>query len=161
MKRKKMKLSRAVTLGFSVGAILLSSGCATIPMESKEVSTKAKSFNTPSEGNAGLYIYRDSMFGAALKKDIWVDGKCLGESAPKVFFYEDVKGNQEHTISTESEFSPNNLLLKVENGKNYFVRQYIKMGAFVGGANLELIEEEEGKKAVTELEMATKGTCSK
>lgn len=156
-----MKLSRAVTLGFSVGAILLSSGCATIPMESKEVSTKAKSFNTPSEGNAGLYIYRDSMFGAALKKDIWVDGKCLGESAPKVFFYEDVKGNQEHTISTESEFSPNNLLLKVENGKNYFVRQYIKMGAFVGGANLELIEEEEGKKAVTELEMATKGTCSK
>jgi hypothetical protein len=35
------------------------------------------------------------------------------------------------------------------------------MGVFVGGANLEIIDEAEGKKAVTELEMATKGTCSK
>jgi len=130
-------------------------------MEPKEVSARAKSFNLPSEGNAGLYIYRDSILGAALKKDIWVDDKCIGESAPKVFFYEDVKGNQEHKISTESEFSPNDLLLKTESGKNYFIRQYIKIGAFVGGANLELMQEEEGKKAVSELDMATKGTCSK
>lgn len=146
--------------GLLLGAILFLSGCATIPMEPKETSMKAKSFNPPAEGNAGLYIYRDSMLGAALKKDIWVDGKCIGESAPHVFFYEDVKGNQEHTVSTESEFSPNNLLVKIESGKNYFIRQYIKMGAFVGGANLELMGEEEGKKAITELEMATKGTCS-
>jgi uncharacterized protein YlaN (UPF0358 family) len=34
------------------------------------------------------------------------------------------------------------------------------MGAFVGGANLELVDEEEGKKDVSELEMAVKGTCS-
>lgn len=156
-----MKLSRAVTLGLSVGAILLLSGCATVPMEPKEVSARAKSFNLPSEGNAGLYIYRNSMVGKALKKDIWIDNKCVGESAPDVFFYEDVKGNMEHNVSTESEFSANNLIIKVESGKNYFIRQYIKMGAFVGGANLEIIEEEEGKKAVSELEMATKGTCSK
>ena len=90
-----------------------------------------------------------------------VDDKCIGQSAPDVFFYEDVKGNQEHKISTESEFSPNNLLVKAESGKNYFIRQYIKMGVFVGGADLELMQEEEGKKAVSELEMATKGTCSK
>lgn len=155
-----MNSSKVTILGLSLGAILFVSGCATIPMEPKEVSMKAKSFNPPSEGNAGLYIYRDSMLGAALKKDIWVNDKCIGESAPKVFFYEDVKGNQEYKISTESEFSPNNLLLKVESGKNYFIRQYIKIGAFVGGANLELIQEDEGKKAIAELEMAAKGTCS-
>lgn len=156
-----MTTIKVITIGLSLAAILSLSGCATVPMETKEASTRAKLFNPPSEGNAGLYIYRNSMVGKALKKDILVDDKCIGQSAPDVFFYEDVKGNQEHKISTESEFSPNNLLVKAESGKNYFIRQYIKMGVFVGGADLELMQEEEGKKAVSELEMATKGTCSK
>jgi hypothetical protein len=89
-----------------------------------------------------------------------VDNKCIGESAPNVFFYEEVKGNAEHKISTESEFSPNELLLKTESGKNYFIKQYLKLGVFVGGANLEQIDEKEGKKDVSELGMAIKGTCS-
>lgn len=54
--------------------------------------------------------------------------------------------NTEHKISTESEFSPNNLLVKTENDKNYFVSQYIKMGVFVGGAGVELVDEKKGKK---------------
>jgi len=144
--------------------ILVSSlfvGCASVPMEPESVSKKVKAFNPPSNGNAGLYIFRDSAVGGALKKDIWVDNKCIGESAPDIFFYEEVKGNQEHKISTESEFSPNDLIIKTVSGKNYFIRQYIKVGVFVGGANLELIDETEGKEAVSELEMAKKGTCSK
>ncbi len=156
-----MNIIKVTAIGLSLGVTLFFSGCATVPMETKEVSARAKSFTMPSEGHAGLSIYRDSMLGAALKKDIWVDDKCIGESAPHVFFFEGVKANQEHKISTESEFSPNDLLLKTESGKNYFIRQYIKVGAFVGGANLELMQEEEGKKAVSELEMAMKGNCSK
>lgn len=149
---------------FFVGLVfagILFSGCATVQLEPKEVSQNAKQFNPPSEGNAGLYIFRDSIFGAALKKDIWVDSKCLGESAPLTFFYEDIKGGLEHKISTESEFSPNDLVMRTESGKNYFVRQYIRPGLFVGGANLEIVEEEEGKKAISELELAKKGNCSK
>jgi len=138
----------------------LFAGCASVPMENKEYSNKAKEFNQPSEGNAGLYIYRAGGLGTALKKDIMVDGKCIGESAPYVFFYEEVKGGVEHKISTESEFSPNDLLVMTENGENYFVNQYIKAGIFVGGADLELVNKEEGKKAVTKLDMAKKGACS-
>ena len=119
-----------------------------------------KQFAQPMAGNSGLYIYRDSFVGKALKKDIWVDGKCIGESAPDVFFYTEVAGSTEHSISTESEFSPNALALLVETGKNYFVRQYIKMGMFVGGAGLESISEEQGKTAVAKLELAKPGTCS-
>jgi uncharacterized protein YlaN (UPF0358 family) len=135
-------------------------GCASVPMESESVSAKAKSFSQPTDGNAGLYIYRSFGPGTALKKDIWIDNKCIGETAPSVFFYEEVKGNEEHKISTESEFSPNDLQLNTEIGKNYFIKQYIKMGVFVGGANLELVQEEEGKKDISGLEMAVKGTCS-
>jgi len=35
------------------------------------------------------------------------------------------------------------------------------MGVFVGGAGVEVIEEEEAKKAISKLDMAVEGTCSK
>ena len=135
-------------------------GCSSVPMESAEKSGLAKQFNSPPEGKSGLYIYRSGSFGGALKKDIWLNGKCIGETAPNVFFYEEVSGDSELKISTESEFSPNDLIVKAENGKNYFVSQYIKMGVFVGGAGVELVSEEKGEKEISELEMAIKGRCS-
>lgn len=142
-------------------ASLLFAGCATVPMEVKELSDKAKEFNPPSAGNAGLYIYRASGPGTALKKDIYVDDKCIGESAPNIFFYEEVTGGQQHKLSTESEFSANDLLVNTESGRNYFIEQYIKMGVFVGGANLMIVDDEKGKKRVSRLKLAKKGTCSK
>jgi hypothetical protein len=146
-----------------LAAVLSSSvlvGCASIPMEDAEKSNLAKEYNAPSSDNAGLYVYRSGILGSALKKDVWVDDKCIGETAPNVFFYEELEGDKEHKISTESEFSPNDLLLFMEKGKNYFVRQYIKLGAFVGGAGVELVEEEQAKKDMQSVKMAKKGTCS-
>ncbi|HIM40808.1 MAG TPA: DUF2846 domain-containing protein [Methylophaga aminisulfidivorans] len=142
-------------------AVTFLSGCASVPMESKENTALAKQFNTPSEGNSGLYVYRSGSFGGALKKDVWVDGDCLGETAPDMFFYKEVKGDEQHKIATESEFSPNDLLLDTETGKNYFIRQYMKIGVFVGGAGVELVDEEKGKKDISSLNMAKIGTCSK
>jgi hypothetical protein len=145
---------------FTIAAALLISGCASVDMASKAESEKAKEFNSPIQGNAGVYIYRDSFVGKALKKDIWIDGKCVGESAPDVFFYAEVKGGKNHKVDTASEFSPNTLELMFDAGKNYFIRQFIKMGVFVGGAGLEQISEEQGKKDVAKLEMAKPGKCS-
>ena len=150
---KKVLLATAV-------AVSLLSGCASVPMSSVEKTQLAKQFNAPSEGHAGLYIYREGGPGGALKKDVWVDDVCVGETAPHVFFYEEVKGDVEHKISTESEFSPNEMQLKTKSGQNYFVKQYIKIGVFVGGANVELVNESEGERSVKELGMAIKGTCS-
>jgi len=141
-------------------ATALISGCASVPMESKEASVKAKQFNPPTEGHSGLYIYRDSFVGQALKKDIWIDGKCIGETAPDVFFYQEVKGGQQHILSTESEFSPNDLTINTLAGTNYFINQYIKLGVFVGGAGLELVDEAKGKEAIMKLALAKQGTCS-
>ena len=151
-----MKIITALTLA----AALLISGCASVDMASKEESLKAKEFSPPSPGNAGVYVYRDSFVGKALKKDIWIDSKCLGESAPDVFFYTEVEGGKTHSVDTQSEFSPNTLELMFEAGKNYFIRQFIKMGVFVGGAGLEQIPEEQGKSDVAKLEMAKPGKCS-
>ncbi len=146
----------AITVASSLFA-----GCASVPLESVEKSNAAKQFAAPAEGTAGLYIYRSGSFGGALKKDVWVDGDCIGQTAPNVFFYEAVKADEEHKISTESEFSPNDISLKTENGKNYFIQQFIKMGVFVGGAGVKVVDEEEGKKTVKKLKLAKPGTCSK
>ena len=149
-----------ITCAALLFSYLAMTGCASVPMEGMEETLAAKKFNPPAEGKSGLYIYRNSFFNTFLKRDVWVNGKCIGETAPDVFFYEVVEGDTEHKVSTESEFSPNDLLIKVKSGMNYFIRQYIKMGIFVGGAGLELIDEEKGKEEVRELDMATKGTCS-
>ncbi len=150
--KKRIILTCAILLGLS--------GCATVPKVDTELSNNAKEFSVPSDGNAGLYIYRvDSFVGAALKKFVYVNGECIGETAPGVFFYKEVKGDANHTISTESEFSENHLELFTEAGRNYFVNQYIKLGVFVGGAGVELVDEELGKTEVSKVDMAVEGNC--
>lgn len=138
-------------------------GCALVPTNSNPAAAnQLKQVQAPGEGKAGLYIYRSSsVVGAALKKDIWVDEECVGESARGVFFYKEIEGNKEHTIATESEFSPNLLVVKTDAGKNYFVQQYIKMGVFVGGANLKLVDEKQGQADIQKLSLAESGKCSK
>jgi hypothetical protein len=142
-------------------AAALMSGCASVNMASTEEMAKAKQFNPPSAGHAGVYIYRNSgIVGAALKKDLWIDGQCVGESARDVFFYTEVEGGKTHKVETQSELSPNGLELMFDSGKNYFIRQFIKIGLFVGGADLEQVSEEQGKKDIAPLGLAAPGACS-
>jgi len=147
-----MKTKKILLLVALLGSTLLSA-CASVPMASKEDDTQKKKFDPPADGTAGLYIYRNSSFGGALKKDVFIDGKKIGETAPMVYFYKQVAPG-EHKLSTESEFSDNDLVVNTDAGKNYFVRQYIKLGVFVGGAGLELIKEDEGQKGVLECNLA-------
>jgi len=143
------RLIVATTLIF--GALL--TGCATVQMASSEEDIARKGFSYPSQDMAGLYIYRNSIVGGALKKTLYIDGEIIGESAPMTYFYWDIQPGR-HVLSTESEFSDNSFSLDVEGGKNYYVHHYIKLGVFVGGANLKLVSEEEGKKGVLECKLA-------
>lgn len=141
-------------------SILLLSGCASVQMETEEKSNLAKEFKAPGPNKAGVYVYRkDTHFGAALKKGVWIDKECVGETAKGVFFYHEVDGDKEHKVSTESEFSANDLIIKMKSGMLYFVEQFIKFGVFVGGAGIEQKDEATGKSDLAELKMATKGSC--
>ncbi|AZZ98379.1 DUF2846 domain-containing protein [Pseudoalteromonas sp. R3] len=148
-------------IAFTAVLVSLFSGCASVPLESEEASSRAKQYEAPKDGYAGLYIYRDSSIGGALKKDIWVNDECVGESAPNVFFYKQVEAGKGTKITTESEFSPNDLIIDTESGKNYYIEQYIKLGVFVGGANLKQVSEGEGQEDITPLKLAKPGKCSK
>jgi uncharacterized protein DUF2846 len=128
-------------------------GCASVPMASTKEDNIKKQFSAPKNGTSGLYIYRNTSFGGALKKDVYIDGQLIGETAPMTYFYKSVNPGK-HTLSTESEFSNNDLILQTESDKNYFINQYIKMGLFVGGAGLEQVSEQQGKKGVLECGLA-------
>jgi hypothetical protein len=79
------------------------------------------------------------------------------ESASDVFFHTEVSGDKSMRFRP-NRFSPNTLKLMFDAGKNYFVRQYIKVGAFVGGADLELIPGTR-QRSRRETGMAAPGTC--
>jgi hypothetical protein len=130
-----------------------------VPLASPERSEAAKQFAPPRPGFAGVYVYRDGTAGRLLKKAIRVNGHCLGESAPGVFFHREVAGGVEHVISTESEFWPNELRFTAKAGANHYFRQSMRLGVFFGGATLERVSEEEGRRAIAGLELARKGGC--
>jgi hypothetical protein len=58
-------------LGMLVVVSTLFAGCA-VPMENANRNYGAKMFTPPSQGNSGLYIYRNSFFGQDAKIDVWV-----------------------------------------------------------------------------------------
>ena len=146
----------------------LAAGCASVPLESAQITKVAKQFDPPSDGSAGLYIYRNTSLGGAHKIEVWVDGRCIGLTAPYVFFYEEVEGGESHKVSSKPqrfilmedqtislEASPNDVLIKAKSGMHYFIQQNINFWSF----GVELVDEEQGKEVVSKLDMATKGTC--
>ena len=145
-------------IGMLVLFSTLAAGCASVPLETAQINKVAKQFDPPSDGKAGLYIYRNTFYGGAAHTDVMVDGYCIGSSAPYVFFYEEVEGDKSHKVSTEPEFSPNDLLIKVKSGMNYFFQQYLRM---IGGTGVDLVDEEQGKEEVSKLDMAAKVGCGR
>jgi protein involved in sex pheromone biosynthesis len=127
--------------------VFILSGCASVPMAPTEQDIAAKEFTKPTGDMAGLYVFRDTFVGQALKKTVSLDGTVIGETANKVFFYREITPGG-HTLSTESEFSDNLINFQAEKENNYFAEQYIKIGVFVGGANVRMVSEEDGKKGV-------------
>lgn len=144
---------KKMAIGAALGASVLLTGCASVPMAPAEQDAAMKKFDAPTDGNAGMYVYRDSFIGRALKKTVSIDGKEIGKTANKVYFYKEVTPGA-HTLSTQSEFGDNDLKFVAQPGKNYFFEQYITMGLLVGGANIKAISESEGMKEVRECELA-------
>ena len=144
---------KKILILFTLVATAYLSGCATVPMSSSENDEARKKFPPPSPGTAGLYIFRNSTFGGALKKYLYIDDELVAETGPMTYYYFEVEEG-ERKLSTESEFSPNDLLLDVDEGNTYFVRQAIKVGAFVGGAKLVQVSEEEGMRGVLMCKLA-------
>lgn len=147
MKSIKRFFSAFAILGLASGLI----GCASVDFKaSHEEEMAAKQFALPTDNTTNIYIYRDMLLGSALGKNIYIDGRYLGQTGPKTFYKDNVEPGI-HVISTESEFSENHILLSTEPNTNRYIRQFIKIGVFVGGAGLEEVEAEKAKPVIETL----------
>ncbi|MEQ1915724.1 MAG: DUF2846 domain-containing protein [Gallionella sp.] len=126
-------------------------GCASVQMADPAKDAQAKQF-TAKPDVAGIYIYRNESMGAALKMDIDLDGKPLGQSAAKTYFYAEVQpGNHKITSKTENTVD---LSIDAVAGKLYYVWQEVKMGILSARSKLQLVDEATGQAGVNECKLA-------
>ena len=142
---------KRILLAVAALSVAWLSGCATVPMASPEADTKAKSFATaPTKAN--IYIYRNESFGGAIKMTVSMNGKVLGQTGAKSYLFAQVDpGKYEISSLTEN---TSTLTIDAQAGKNYFVWQEVKMGAWSARSQLQLMDEATGRKGVEECTLA-------
>ena len=139
------KLALVVIFALGLG------GCASVPMGDPKEDAAAKEFKAKPKVS-GLYIYRNESMGAAVKMDVEVDGKMLGESAAQTYFYTEVAPGK-HTVTSKAE-NTDTLEINTVAGKLYYIWQEVKMGFLYARTQLHLVNETEGQKGVRESKLA-------
>lgn len=146
----KGMMVKKLLIGFSVLLVLFFTGCApSSSPEPKAPSTKdtqIKSFKTDYK-KATLYLCRNSFVGSIEDIPVFVDGNLLGETHAYSYFHLKMKPGK-HTIVSKAYSKTSTLPLDMKPNTNYFIIQQPKFS----GVDLEIVDNEEGKKCV----MATK-----
>jgi PBP1b-binding outer membrane lipoprotein LpoB len=142
-------LKRIVVAG-ALAAVVLASGCATVDMASTEMDTSAKNYAVK-PNKANIYVYRNEVFGAAIKIPVLLNGRAVGDTASKTFMVLEVEPGS-HTIVSKAEKDAT-VKVSASAGRNYFVWQEVKMGMWQAGSMLHLVDEATGKAAVAECKL--------
>jgi hypothetical protein len=129
-------------------AVLLMTGCASVPMASKGADAKAKQFTSSAEGKAQLYVYRKEIIGAAIKMPVLVDGMEVGDTVAKAYIFKALPAGT-HTVVSKAE-NDSTLEIDMQAGHSYFVWQEVKMGVLYARSKLHLVSEETGEAGVKE-----------
>ena len=128
-------------------------GCAsTVPMATPAQDAQAKQF-TAKPGVASVYVYRNEAFGKAIKLPLELDGKMIGQTGYKTYFYNEVAPGP-HKVTTRAE-NTTELTFDAIAGKIYYIWQEVKMGMWAAKAQLQLVDEATGKKGVNESNLAS------
>lgn len=147
---------KILSLAVLATAILLT-GCASVPTASPELDKQAKKFNT-SPDKATVYIYRNESMGAAIKMDVMVDGRTIGQTAAKTYFALAVPPGK-HTVVSKAE-NDSAVVLDTQAGKNYYVWQEVKMGVMYARNQLQVVDEAKGKAGVMECSLIEPTTAA-
>lgn len=126
-------------------------GCASVKMGDAGKDAAIKSFAVPAD-KAALYIYRNESMGGAVKMDVEVDGKAIGQTAAKTYLYKEVAPGK-HVIASKAE-NTDTLEIDAKPGVAYYIWQEVKMGFMYARNKLQLVDENAGKKGVLETKLA-------
>ncbi len=124
--------------------VLFTIGCASGP----KYAEMAQTIPELRSDQGRIYIYRNTVLGAAIQPDVKLNGEVVGSSAAKGFYFVDREpGNYKMMTSTEVDRS---LSFILEAGQIRYVRLNVSMGFFVGHVYPELVEDAIGKKEIQE-----------
>jgi len=139
------KILSAAVIAFSLV------GCASVPMGDAKQDEALKTFSAPAN-NAGIYIYRNESMGGAVKMDVELDGKAIGQTAANTYLYKEVAPGK-HTISSKAE-NTDSVEIDAKPGTLSYIWQEVKMGVLYARTKLHLVDEAEGQKGVLETKLA-------
>lgn len=132
---------------FIAAVLALLSACAATGPGYNEVVAKIPP--VPAD-KARIYFYRsNTIVGAALTSDIRLNDRVVGKSERGSFFFVDqAPGNCLVSTSTEVE---KQLTFTVAAGETKYVRTSVSFGVLVGRINSELVNADEAKAEITNL----------
>jgi Protein of unknown function (DUF2846) len=142
-------MNRVLAAG-ALAAVVLASGCASVPMASPELDSSAKTYAVK-PGKANLYVYRNESMGGAVKLPVTLNGRAVGDTAAKTYLLLEVDPGS-HTLVSKGE-TDSTLKVDAVAGRNYFVWQEVKMGLMVARSKLQLVDEAKGKADIVECKM--------
>lgn len=111
---------------------------------------------TPPNGKSLVYIVRPSIYGFAVGFKVSVNGQYLGDTHGKSYLYCILNpGDQTITNSAENNTS---VTLRTEPDKTYFLKQKVETGLLTARAELELLNETDGRKALMKCGLSKSNT---
>ena len=121
---------------------ILGAGCATGP----KFAEMKSSIPALRAGDGRIYLYRDSIIGAAIQPKVYLNGTEVGVSQANAFFFIDRPAG-DYKVSAASEVE-RSLSLALAPNETKFVRASISIGLLVGRINFELVNAAGGQTAI-------------
>jgi len=143
-------MSRWVQAALASLSIVLVAGCATVPMAPPEADARAKTFAVE-PGKANIYVYRNEFIGAGIPMTVALNGKVMGQTGPKTYFFWQVDPGR-YEIQSIAE-NTSTVALDAQAGRSYFVWQEVKAGLWMARSALQVVDEATGRKGVQECKL--------
>jgi hypothetical protein len=132
-------------------ATLSLAGCATVPMGEPGEDEALKRFAVAPD-QAGLYVFRHPVAGAAVRMDLELDGAPLGKTIGGTYLFSALAPGR-HTLVSRAE-NTDTLVFDVAAGELAFVRQDVRWGLMYARTKLQRVDEAEGSRGVLEARLA-------
>ena len=154
-KGEKMRKSRLFFAIFLMS--IMAVGCATYGNVKKmpaEVDAKVKSMQPPS-GKALVYVVRPTSLGKPFGGDITANGEFIGTTQGTMYVYA-VMTPGEYKFKVTGHDNESEIVVNLEADKTYYIYQSVYPAVFRGATSLELVDKEEGRKALEECSLGDK-----
>lgn len=132
-------------------ALAVLSGCASVPKGDPTQDAALKTFQVAPD-QAGIYIYRNESFGAAVAMDVAVDGQAVGKTGANTYLFKQVAPGK-HSVSSSAE-NTDTVDVDVQPGSLVYIWQEVKMGMISARTKLHVVSETQGKSGVGETSLA-------